>query len=154
MVFIISILLTINSCWAETSTVKGWRGIVPLHSTRADVEALLGPGTNECKCRYFMEKENVFFIYSSGDCKTGGSWDVAKDTVLSITVYQKPSPRFSEMNLDKTKFSEKHVGHIEDIVSYVNDEEGLIIEVNSERDMVLGFYYMPTKRDQHLRCRK
>lgn len=149
-----AVLLTLNFCLAEHSKVQGWRGIVPLHSTRADVEALLGPGTNECQCGYYLDDVNVSFLYSSFNCKSGGGWDVPLDTVLSIVVHPKPSPRFSDLNIDKTKFSERHEGHIEHIVSYVNDDDGLIIEVNSERDMVMGFYYIPAARDQHLRCGK
>ena len=151
-----AILLTLNLllCSGEPSNVKGWRGIVPLHSTRADVEALLGPGTNECKCGYYLDKVNVFFVYSSSNCDNGGAWNVPIDTVLRITVYAKPSPRFSDLKIDKTKFIERHDGHIESIVSYVNEEKGLIIEVDRESDMVMGFYYIPAAKDEHLRCRK
>jgi hypothetical protein len=144
--------LSLTFLLAGHSTVEGWRGIVPLHSTRSDVERLLGPGTNECKCGYYLDDVNVFFVYSSFNCKTGGAWDVPVDTVLRITVYPKPSPRFSDLSIDKTKLSERQDGHIANIVSYVNDDEGLIIEVNRELDMVLGFYYGPAARDQHLRC--
>lgn len=148
--------LSLTLCFGQhsTVTVDGWRGIVPLHSTRADVERLLGPGTNECKCAYYLDDMNVLFVYSSFDCKTGGVWDVPLDTVLRINVYLKPSPKFSDLNIDKTKFTEKHVGHLEDIVSYVSDGEGLIIEVNRESDMVLGFYYVPAAKDQHFACAK
>ena len=43
--------------WFVSGTVslqesKGWRGIVPLRSTRAEVEALLGPASGACKCIY------------------------------------------------------------------------------------------------------
>lgn len=151
-----AILLTLNLTFslAEHSMVEGWRGIVPLHSTRADVERLLGLGTNECKCGYYLDDLNVFFVYSSTNCETSGSgaWDVPLDTVLGITVYPKLKPRFSDLRIDKTKFIERHDGHIENIVSYFNEDEGLIIEVNRELDMVMGFYYVPAAKDQHLRC--
>ena len=158
MLCMMVMLLTLNLtfCLPERTSVEGWRGIVPLHSTRADVERLLGPGTNECKCGYYFDDVNVSFVYSSYNCETGGSgaWDVPHDTVLRIIVYPKPSPKFSDLSIDKTKFTERHGGHIEDIVSYVNDDEGLIIEVNKESDTVLGFYYVPAAKDQHLRCGK
>ena len=152
----IAVLLTLNLFLYPTKLAapEGWRGIVPLHSTRADVEALLGPGTSGCKCRYYLDDVSVFFVYSSTNCKTSASavWNVPIDTVLSISVHPKPSPKFSELRIDKTKFSERHDGHIADIVSYVNNDDGLIIEVNVERDIVMGYYYVPATKDQHLRC--
>lgn len=135
------------------SRVEGWRGIVPLHSTRADVERLLGAGANECKCAYYLEDVNVFFDYSSGDCKSGGVWDVPSGTVMRITVYTKPTLRWSTLNVDKSKFIKKQDGHIKANVSYTNDDEGLTLQVNEETDIVMGFYYIPSAKDQHLRCR-
>ena len=146
--------LSLLFCSAEPLTVEGWRGIIPLHSTRADVERLLGPATDGCKCAYYLDDVNVSFVYSSFNCKSGGAWDVPPYTVLRIVVYPKNHPRFSDLDVDKTKFTEKNEGHIENIVSYVNDVDGLIIEVNREMDMVMGFYYVPAAKDQHLRCRK
>lgn len=134
--------------------IKGWRGIVPLLSTRADVERLLGPGANECKCGYYLEDLNVFFYYSSGNCKSGGSggWDVPPDTVLRIVVYRKPTPRLSDLQIDERTFKKRYGGHIARMVSYVNDDEGLIIEVDEENGLVMGFAYVPAAGDKHLRC--
>ena len=38
-------LATIILSLSETSDAKEWRGIIPLHSTRADVTRLLGPSS-------------------------------------------------------------------------------------------------------------
>lgn len=151
----VTILLVLSSMTSaiDSSRVEGWRGIVPLHSTRADVERLLGPMTDPCKCGYYLDDVNVFFRYSPGDCKSGrGVWDVPPDTVVGVTVYPKPRPRLSELNIDMTKFKKRHEGHIESIVRYVNDEEGLIIEVDEDGGLVMGFDYVPAAEDKHLRC--
>jgi hypothetical protein len=136
------------------SGTKGWRGIVPLYSTRADVERLLGPGINECKCGYYLKDLNVFFYYSSENCKSGGSggWDVPPNTVLRIVVYRKPTPRLSDLQIDESKFKKRYSGHLESMVSYVNDDEGLIIEVDEDNGLVMGFDYVPAAEDRHLRC--
>lgn len=148
------LLLNLVLSPASSSSLAGWRGIVPLHSTRADVERLLGPGTNWCKCGYLLDDVNLTFVYSSGNCKSGGSggWDVPPDTVLRIIVYPKPQPRLSDLNMDMSKFKKRHDGHIESFVSYVNDEDGLIIEVDEDRDSVNGLYYVPAKKDKIFRC--
>jgi hypothetical protein len=43
------ILLVLFGCFTGANAT-GWRGTVPLHSTRSDVERLLGAPTGECKC--------------------------------------------------------------------------------------------------------
>ena len=60
----------------------------------------------------------------------------------------------TDLNLDRSKFEKRRDGHIEAIVSYVNEEDGLLIEVNEEIGAVMGFYYYPTKEDKDLRCMK
>ncbi len=129
---------------------KGWRGIIPLHSTRADVERLLGKGTDECKCGYYLNDMNIFFKYSPGDCRSGrGGWDVPLDTVVWITIYPKPNPRLSDLNIDETKFKKRQGAHIQEFY-YENEEEGLTLEVYDDR--VQSFLYGPAQKDKHLRC--
>lgn len=154
MAVFLLLLLNLVLSSASPSSLAGWRGIVPLHSKRADVERLLGPETNWCKCGYYLDDVNLTFVYSSGNCKSGGSggWDVPPDTVLRIIVYPKPHPQLSDLHIDMSRFSKRHDGHLESIVSYVNDEEGLIIEVDEDTDSVNGFYYVPAKKDKLLRC--
>lgn len=148
----ICLLFASMLCLATHIRGKEWRSIVPLHSTRADVERVLGSGTNWCKCAYYLDDMNVFINYSSGDCKSGGSggWDVPADTVLKITVVPKPSPRLSDLKIDENRF-EKQTGHIEGNILYVDEEEGFSIEVSG--GMVRAFVYGPDAKDKHLRCR-
>ena|ERR1044071_4798677 len=133
---------------------QGWRGIIPMHSTRTDVERLLGLGTNnDFLTTYYLQDENVLFHYSTGDCKSGkGAWDVPLDTVIWITVHPKPNSQFSALKLDENKFKKTRNGHIAAIVSYINEEDGLSIEVDEESDAVRGYYYGPTRKEKHLRC--
>jgi hypothetical protein len=52
---------------------KSWRGIEPLHSTRADVERLFGSQVVRCggsACIYELAEEIVFVLYSrDSSCK-------------------------------------------------------------------------------------
>src|SRR5262245_29976199 len=128
----------------------GWRGIVPLHSTRADVERLLGPGTNECRCGYYRYDFNAFFSYSTGDCEKAGSggWNVPPDTVLSMTVHLFPNPQLADLGLDESKFKKSQ--SIGDLMYYVDAEQGLSLEIYQGR--VQGLTYFGTKADESLRC--
>ncbi len=88
---------------------KEWRGIIPLKSTRADVERLLGK-TNQLG-RYEIQNERVTIWYSEGPCegKHGGLAKpnceclVAKDTVLKITVTLDSPVKVSKLGIDKKK---------------------------------------------------
>lgn len=68
---------------------SGWRGIVPLHSTRTQVERLIGVLDIQCQC-YSTETEIIRVKYSHGPCKGDSpGWNVPTDTVLSFEVVPK-----------------------------------------------------------------
>ena len=50
---------------------QGWRGIVPLHSTRADVERLVGSPMTPNGITYDLKNERVNVVYSDGGCAKG-----------------------------------------------------------------------------------
>jgi hypothetical protein len=99
---------------------------------------------------YYLEDFNAFFTYSTGDCERGGSagWDVPSGTVLSITVHQKPQPKFSDLGLDESRF--KKTKSIGDEMNYVDEDQGLLLEVY--HGSVLGLHYFPTHADEKMRC--
>ncbi|MEK6289147.1 MAG: hypothetical protein AABO57_25830 [Acidobacteriota bacterium] len=91
----------------------------------------------------------MHFNYSAGDCNSGrGAWDVPLDTVTWITVYSKPRPRLSDLNIDESKFEKRKA--IGDTLLYINQEEGVSMEV--WQGAVMSFNYGPTAKDEHLRC--
>jgi hypothetical protein len=152
----VTVLLIVVSMLPSTgsSTPKGWRGIVPLHSNRSDVERLLGPGTGTCKCQYYLNDMNVFFNYSPGDCRSGrGGWDVPVDTVVWITVYPKPHLKLSELALDLTKFKKRQGTLIPEFL-YDDEEKGLTLDTYEDnvQAFVQAFIYGPIAADKHLRC--
>jgi hypothetical protein len=111
---------------------------------------LLGPGTDKFRSSYYRSDFNAFFIYSTGDCKgeSTGGWDVPAGTVLSITVYQKPQPKFSDLGLDESRF--KKTQSTGDGMNYVDEDQGLFLEVY--QGTVQGFHYFPTHADEKMRC--
>ena len=59
---------------------NSWRGIVPLHSTRVDVEKLLGKpiSSRGATFVYDTNEQRINILYSSGKCVLSGSekWNV------------------------------------------------------------------------------
>lgn len=146
--FLLSIMaILLGCCLPIVAHGKGWRGIVPLQSKRADVERLLGPGING---HYQFDAERAHVNYAGdGKCNpvNGCLCLVPKDTVISIYVQLEVEMRFSRLNIDKKKY-EKFVSRKDpNVATYSNDKEGIIYTVNEENDDVTAIEYLPTAKD-------
>jgi len=137
---------------------KDWRGITPLHSTRMDVEKLLGrpPSQGKYVSTYALDTETVEVIYASGPpCGAGltNSWRVPKDTVLSIRAIPK-----NELRFDSSRPYKIEVDPIDPLISHYSDkEEGLRYTISSSASsselVVVSLDYLPTaKDDRDLNC--
>jgi hypothetical protein len=136
---------------------KEWRGIVPLHSTRADVERLLGkPQLDRVEtAHYELGAERVMIIYITKRCEgaTDG-WRVPAGTVAGVWVsYPGERPKFASLKLNETKYNKVQEGDYLDVVTYRNDEEGIAYDVNEPMGSVdLVRYYPSAKDNNYLRC--
>jgi hypothetical protein len=140
------VLGMISHCQAQ-----GWRGIIPLQSTQADVERLLGPSKDSCKCLYDLDAEIVRFHYSEGPCAKDApsGWNVPRGTVISISITLKTNPPVASLSLNN-KYEREEDNHNKDIIYYVDREAGISYETYEGR--VTGVYYTPTTKDNPLRC--
>lgn len=99
--------------FAVDVAAKHWRGIVPLRSTRKDVEALLGPplnnrfySPNSIRSNYSLDEGQVYIAFADEEllrrhyCPT-----VSIGTVLFIQVMPNNRMLVSNLNLDEKIFS-------------------------------------------------
>lgn len=142
---------------------KEWRGIVPLNSTRADVERLLGPPVSDtlsgpCQCLYKLEDATVHVIYANGlpcgaaeqrDWRVGG-WRVPRDTVVEIAVYFRTEQQFDKLNIDETKYEKVTNRELPGLLYLINTEEGISIEAGGNR--IRSIRYFASAKDNKLRC--
>lgn len=131
---------------------KGWRGIVPLHSTRADVERLLGkPNT---KLAFYDDEEGrAHIIYQSRSCEEnkGEGWNVPLDTVVSIRIdFANTDRAISDFPIDLTRYEKRGGGHVPGVVYYTNRDEGISYETSYGK--VRAVEYGGTTANAHLRC--
>ena len=134
------------------SEAKSWRGIVPLKSTRADVERLLGKVDRFG--RYQFPDERGSIRYRENPCigafrpleEDNCECMVSKDTVVSIFVTLENTRSFAGLRLDKTKYERKphHLGAFAD---YRNLEEGVIYTVDESTDEIVDIEYVPSNAD-------
>jgi hypothetical protein len=153
---------------------KEWRGIIPLHSTRADVERLLGspiddPSNKGIYLRtYRTEEERITILYSDGPHCNGyllRGYRVPEYTVVTIIVRAVVPFPFSDLKLDKAKFKESSGGHVSNYSNFTNKEEGISYEVLWKADakgeegragerqgVVTSVEYSPRAKDKHVQC--
>jgi hypothetical protein len=153
-----SVILCVIILLAPTyARAKDWRGITPLHSTRADVERLLGPPSKDRGGTIFYEfdKEEVSFDFAKGSCKgESDGWNVPRDTVISVWVIPKPNVlKFTDLKLDESMYKREIDKELQYIVRYVNESEGVSYEVDTSADRTVTLIkYYPSAKDGDLRC--
>lgn len=116
---------------SESSSAKDWRGIIPLHSTRADVTRLLGPSpdANSVRARYVLEKEDVYFVFTSDQPYSRCTSEVPRDAVLLIQITPKTKLRLSNLRIDQSQYrtfdpsSPPNIGY----VGLIDDVDGIVI---------------------------
>ena len=141
------------------SQSAGWRGIVPLHSTRADVERLLGK-PNLAPNIYDLENERASIMYTNDPCTEGwqGSYSVPRDTVLSIYVVPQYDLALAKLHLDFSKYKRAEGVPAPNHSTYQNDDEGIAYLVDETgtrgKDVVRRILYNPSAADDGLRCPK
>jgi hypothetical protein len=153
--FLISLLFIF--VYVFSSTAKEWCGIVPLHSTRADVERLLKLKPVRCggnACIYDLPDKTVFALYTreptcrNDDATT--SWKVPADTVIEITVNFKTPQPFSALDVDISKYDRAPDPELKGLVYLSDYAEGVRMETSG--DTVRAITYYAAKKDDDLRC--
>jgi len=133
---------------------RGWRGIKPLHSTREDVERLIGLPMMPDGITYDLKTERVNVVYSDGGCAKGkpAEWNVPLNTVIGIRVYPQTKMMLSDLQIDLEGFEKFINPHNPDSVSYTNNEQGIGISTQSSGEVIV-LEYFPLATENYLRCR-
>jgi hypothetical protein len=140
---------------AATAKAKGWRGIVPLHSTRSEVEKLLGPPTEETTSSavYVTPNETVVIYFANGHpCGIGAKyspWRVAGNTVTKIFITPNPGSPLSQLSIDESRYKKFRAGHLSE-TRYIDDLEGEAVTVVGNE--VRSIDYFAAAEDSHLEC--
>ena len=147
---------------------NSWRGVVPLHSLRKDVEALLGPPAKDwtTQAAYDTDHESVVATYSSGECDgSARSWNVPKGTLLELVVNPNPSFLLKELHLEPSRYERSEIFPYPEVENppsvwmYVDKKNGIRIRTQSSaaggagEELVVSITYLPAQRDEKLRCR-
>lgn len=153
---IIEIILCVSVFSSISSKVEGWKGIVPLHSTRVEVERLLGPPVKPCKdlCHYDTTTEGVFVRYSGEPCEEGqeNRWRVPANTVISLSVNLAERQKLSDLKLDRRRFRKTEDPELHGYSTYENESEGISYSVSDEGVVYRIERFGTSKDAKALRC--
>lgn len=136
----------------QAAAGKAWRGIVPLHSTRADVERLLGSANLE-DSEYEFDGARVQLTYTSQGCQEGlpSGWSVPSNTVVSITVSSSEELLLNDVLVSGRSYDQVYALHTPQLIDYVDADEG--VRYSSVEGYVLTTTYFGTAADdKKLRC--
>jgi hypothetical protein len=141
---------------AGAAQAKDWHGIIPLHSTRSDVERLLGPPTTDRADTVFYDSaaERVSIQFSKGPCNVEFSpWNVPRDIVINIWVTPMLNQlSIADLKLNPEKYAKTQDKHRPQIVYYRNEEDGIEYSVDEGSGKVGLVKYSPSAADKALRC--
>lgn len=134
------------------SIAQEWRGIIPLKSSRADVERLFGHVEGGYGVTYALTDGNLFVEYSSGPCKDGRKegWNVPEDTVISFSFSPTIKQRVEDLKVEQRRFKKVKDGHIDWGYYLVNENDGIMYDVQD--GMVENVEYYPPPKYNNLRC--
>lgn len=135
-----------------------WNGLIPLKSTRADVEKTLGKSRRSVPgpVIYENETERVDVTYARDRCESWhGDWNVPANTVIRIEVRPVRTVLLEDLTFDKDKYSVRNWSHPSDWKTYSNVEEGVSLEttdLGKNTEIVRIIRYSPKPSDQSLKC--
>ena len=143
---------------SPTPLATAWQDLVPLESTRADVERALGKPeiSRYSTSTYNTAQDRIDVLYSEGPCLASEveRWNVRKDVIIRIDVRPKHTLRVEQLVLDKTKYLRTRESHPDNWFNYWNKEDGISVETikTGELEEVISITYGPKAKDQSLRC--
>jgi hypothetical protein len=152
------LLLVATHAAAAQSASNAWNGLVPLGSTRADVEQLLGTPkmSHGLVYTYETKDDRVDVLYSAGPCALSGveKWNVPSDVVISMQVNPKQTILIDSLHLDAKKYVRFREAHPDNWVQYWNEADGTFVHTifYGKNEELYFTEYRPTTKQKTLRC--
>lgn len=135
---------------------NSWRGLLPLKSTRTDVEALMGKANWSfgSTSTYDISCGRLNVVYSKGSCELTEvqRWNVPQDVVIRMEFAPRTVVRIKDLNLPANRYTQQQQLHPENWVEYRNIQDGILINALRDKkgDTVAIITYKPEKRQEEL----
>jgi hypothetical protein len=140
----------------KTRPDNEWEGLMPLHSSREDVERLLGKpqAVFGSLVIYHRSVDSVWISYIDQGCVNKFAWNVPLGTVERIQVTPKRTVLPGDLKFDLRKFQKFVSFHPPNVFYYLEYYEGITVETRlyGDHEEVTGITYEAATRDENLRC--
>lgn len=143
---------------SPTPLPNDWHGLVPLQSTRSDVERILGKPRKSRYSTYIYDTahDRIDVLYSEGPCQVSEveRWKVAKDTIIRLDIRPKHTVPVKLLVLNRNKYIRTRESHPNNWFTYLNKEDGIRVETiqSGQVEEVNSITYGPKAKDQSLHC--
>jgi hypothetical protein len=134
---------------AITCEAQGWRGIVPLHSTKADVNRVLGTSAdaNEVRSVYQLEHEEVYIVFSGKQFCDPEVTKIPAGTVLLVQITPRGKLTLGDIELDRKNLREfRPSSEDSNWQGFIDDEHGIMIR--SFKGNIDKIFYIATAKDR------
>jgi hypothetical protein len=147
------ILLSLLLFTSMAASNKGWRGIIPLHSTCNNVKKALK--VNKCSLpmsEYNLPDFRVVVFFSEDDrCEDPRGWRVPQGTITSLVVSPTKEMCPSEFGINISNYKKLPDRDVVGMEGYDNDKEG--VTVNLFNGYVQNIIFYPPTAEENLRCK-
>ena len=152
-----ALLLPLASFGQES--LPEWRKLIPLKSTRVEVEKILGKPEKsfDSYAQYENSNGRIYVWYSLGGCehKIGGrQWNVPRGLMTTLSVSVNERRPLTSYIPNVTDFRRTEMPHNRTV--YVSSDESLVlttIRAGNRNEFVSEFALDPTKEQEKLLCK-
>lgn len=133
---------------------NSWCGLLPLKSTRTDVEALVGKPSWSYGSTLVYDRPygRLNAVYSKGNCELTDvqRWNVPQDVLIRMEFAPRTIVRVRSLKLPLNRYTRQPQPHPENWVEYRNKQDGILINALRDKkgDTVAVITYQPTKEQE------
>lgn len=137
-----------------------WKSVVPLVTTRAQVEANWGSPVagSGYVVQYETASEKIMVWYGGAKSAENDAcrWKVSNDTLFQFVLAPKESVRLSDVNINLASFEKQKAREMVNDYYYYNDNEGITIttRVTDGEELLLNIERGPTSAERKKHCCK
>ena len=74
---------------------------------------------------YTIKEGKLSVYYSQGDCSAGGTYDIPKGAVISISIYLNKPVAWSALALEASRFDKREINDLPGNLTFVNERMGV-----------------------------
>jgi hypothetical protein len=137
-----------------------WRSLVPLVTTRNEVEAELGAPSSGKEYIFIYDTLDERITVWYGGAKTSAtdtcSWNIPNETVFNFLLAPKKKVRLTDMKIDLTKYQKQKALEMVRDYYYYNENEGITIttRVTDGEEILLSIQRGPNAAQKKTYCCK